>query len=177
MLRFAAADAPSRSQLGSPAYPQCDREHGMHHGLHLDPVGMPKRMRAEFTFSLKKIAIGTSVVCRCQKWSHRATIACREQAGTPMRSAGASLHQAVIYRRIDRLRRSFQCGLPAPAGKPLPRFAGRRFKRLSVSTRHYSNHHPAGDGKGRHCTHQRSKLTRLRHCQPPLSCLHDSGVK
>jgi hypothetical protein len=25
----------------------------MHHGLHLDPIGMPKRMRAEFTFSLK----------------------------------------------------------------------------------------------------------------------------
>jgi hypothetical protein len=138
VLRFAAADAPSRSQLGSPAYPQCDREHGMHHGLHLDPVGMPKRMRAEFTFSLKKIAIGTSVVCRCQKWSHRATIACREQAGTPMRSAGASLHQAVIYRRINRLRRSSQCGLSAPAGRPLPRFAGRRFKALPVLPGHRS---------------------------------------
>jgi hypothetical protein len=112
----------------------------MHHGLHLDPVGMPKRMRAEFTFSLKKIAIGTSVVCRCQKWSHRATIACREQAGTPMRSAGASLHQAVIYRRINRLRRSSQCGLSAPAGRPLPRF-GRRFKLLPVSPPDHSNHH------------------------------------
>ena len=85
VLRFGAADAPSRSQLGSPAYPQCHREHGMHHGLHLDPVGMPKRMRAEFTFSLENChwddrglpmpemvrpgdhcLVGSSRRCRCE---------------------------------------------------------------------------------------------------------------
>jgi hypothetical protein len=35
--------------------------------------------------------------------------------------------------------------------------------RLPVSPRHYSNHHPAGDGKRCQCTQQRSKLTHFRH--------------
>jgi hypothetical protein len=69
---------------------------------------------------------------------HRPRTPARDSCVPPCAARGASLHQAVMYRRIDRLRRSFQCGLPAPAGKPLPRFAGRRFKALPVSPRHYS---------------------------------------
>jgi hypothetical protein len=52
VLHSGAAYSSSQPQQQSSTYSQCDGEHVMHHGLYLDPAGVPKRMRAEFPISL-----------------------------------------------------------------------------------------------------------------------------
>ena len=42
-------DSLSQLQQQSTAYSQCNIKHGLPDGLHLDPAGVPERMRAELT--------------------------------------------------------------------------------------------------------------------------------